>query len=334
MDLHDNRQRAATFRTDEEVLRFLNEWNDYLGPFENRLSAGIPASNHPIVLIGGLQRSGTTLLYQLLARYGDVGYINNLMARFWRAPCIGAYLSQHVFHVAPAREQPLSSNYGVTEGLDGPHEFGYFWTEWLRLEHTLSHRLTDEEVGAVDWAGLANCLRQIAGVFGKPLVLKNPIACWNAPRLAPYLPELRLVLVERDLFYVIQSTYLARKKRYGDADHWWSLKPPSFADIIRDPDPLRQVVRQVVDSQAVLDALPRIFPGTCASVNYQQLRTSPAHAIRCLADRCGFELHADMELPQASSFPDGDKRNVTPEEERTIRALLEAYRTPRVAKVA
>jgi hypothetical protein len=167
----------------------------------------------------------------------------------------------------------------------------------------------------------------MAGLFGRPLVLKNHVACWNAPRLYPHLPELSLVLVQRDPYYVIQSIYLARKGRYGDAHHWWSLKPPSFGRAQAEADPIRQIVRQVVDSQAIMDQLQVRYAGACLSFEYQQIRRCPAEVLGAIAARCGLDLLDGASLPVASAFPDGDRCQLGADEERHIRQILADFET-------
>jgi hypothetical protein len=44
----------------------------------------------------GVPRSGTTLLYQLIARFLRVGFITNRMARYWMTPIAGAMLSGRI----------------------------------------------------------------------------------------------------------------------------------------------------------------------------------------------------------------------------------------------
>jgi hypothetical protein len=318
MDLEENRERCSKYRADEEEMRLLVALNQYLDGFETQLAAQLPEADWPPVLIGGLQRSGTTLLYQLIARHCDVGYINNFLARLWNAPRTGILVRGRLLRSDGPAAGSLTSDYARTPGLDGPHEFGYFWTKWLRLDRVQTHLLSDQEAQEVDWPGLARCLRQMAGLFGKPLVLKNPIACWNALRLYSHLPNLCLVLVRRSPYYIVQSTYLARRNRYGDVRHWWSLKPPGYAEIQEDLNPICQVVRQVVESLAVLKELASSYPGPCITVDYQQIRNKPGEVLQAICSSCGLQLLQKVALPPVSELPDGDRCKVTPDEHRQI----------------
>ena len=55
--------------------------------FEKKLLKKSKAnSDHPVILVLGGSRSGTTLLYQTLAQYLPVSYMNNFLALFHRSP--------------------------------------------------------------------------------------------------------------------------------------------------------------------------------------------------------------------------------------------------------
>lgn len=47
-----------------------------------RLVKKSPEKSEPVLLVVGAPRSGTTLVYQTLARYLDVSYFNNLSSFF------------------------------------------------------------------------------------------------------------------------------------------------------------------------------------------------------------------------------------------------------------
>jgi hypothetical protein len=318
----ENQFRSDAYRVDVHELAFLTELNDHLANLERELNEKVSESSDTLALLGGLQRSGTTLLYQLLARHCEVGYINNLIARFWKAPLAGVMLSRTIWGASPPVPADLTSDYGVTREIVGTHEFGYFWTHWLQLATTASHLLTSEEAARVDWQGLASCLRKMSTIFARPLVLKNPVGCWNASWLFPVCPELRLIIVRRELFFVAQSTYLARKKRYGDARRWWSLKPPGYTEIQRQQDPLWQVAMQVKQGQSILDQLISAYPNDTLVVDYQDIRQSSRDVVEQVASFCGLQLREGIPFAAASELPDGDRLQLPSAEAKRIETAL------------
>ena len=319
----EDQKRTAAYRVDESLLHFLKNLNSALAPLEAKLRSEVVPASLPITIVGGLQRSGTTLLSQLLAKYCEVSCIDNLVARFWQTPLVGAMFARSMFGSSGPPASNFVSDYGVTQGIREPHEFGYFWTDWLHLDRTATHLLTDDEASQVAWANLARCLRQISGVSGLPLVMKNPTACWNARWLFSEYAGFRAIVVRRDLFFVVQSTYLARRERYGDVGSWWSLKPPSYESIRKEPDPIRQVAAQVYESHRIFEAMLKNHPNRCIAVSYQDVRQKTEVVLERLCEFCGWQIRKDLVLPSADDLPDGDQCRVSPEEARRMEEALQ-----------
>src|SRR5438105_462788 len=114
-DPHEPQSRTDRFAKnalDECFLQALN------GVVSKAVFPGSPnvrnSTELPIIYLVGLPRSGTTLLSQLVSRQLEVGYINNLVARFWLRPSVGVRLSNALLggHRRDAIE--LASTFGVT----------------------------------------------------------------------------------------------------------------------------------------------------------------------------------------------------------------------------
>lgn len=247
-DPHETTPRLAAHAKDEAHERFLAHLNDWLArmPLDEPVSAG--AADLPLVYVVGAPRSGTTLVSQLLAKYLDVGYINNLIARFWRRPIVGIRLSAICLGPDARRAISLHSTHGVTPGLAGPHEFGYFWRYWFGLDRAATHHLMPHEVARVDAEALGRVLRQeILGGFGRPTVFKNVICGFQAQLLTRIHPRSLFIHVTRDPLATGASILAARRARYGSYDAWWSLKPATFDTIRHAATAAEQVAMQVQD---------------------------------------------------------------------------------------
>jgi len=104
----ENKNRNGQYKKDHEVEKFLKDINLNL---QNAETYEENLNDLPNIFIFGLPRSGTTLAYQLIANSLDVGYINNLMARFWLAPLSGIVLSLSI--IGDKRDNSFISDYGV-----------------------------------------------------------------------------------------------------------------------------------------------------------------------------------------------------------------------------
>ena len=116
-------------RRDPYFEKLLDKVNFAMADIDNEVGYG--DGKYPIVFIIGLHRSGTTLLNQILAHTSNYGYINNIIARFWRAPVFGIQLSKQL--IGEEREINFNSNYGKTNHISGPHEFSFFWHHWFKI---------------------------------------------------------------------------------------------------------------------------------------------------------------------------------------------------------
>lgn len=130
LDEIENR-REDMIKSSLDDTKFLSALNDRLALFEAEQSV-TSDREWPHIWVIGLPRSGSTLLMQLICAGLNVGYINNLTARFWRAPQTGMRLSNILLN--DTRPKLFSSHYGSSPELSGPHEFSYFWHDRLGVD--------------------------------------------------------------------------------------------------------------------------------------------------------------------------------------------------------
>ena len=156
---NENAGRVGRLRKDSTLEDRVLTINRALAPLEQ---PGDPATSPPTVFVVGLPRSGTTLCQQLLAYCLDVGYINNLIARFWLAPTQGVAISRAV--LGDARGTLYTSDYATTSEPAGVHEFSYFWHDLLGIR-------AEEDVlqfgrpNQVDWTRAAQRVAALASTF-------------------------------------------------------------------------------------------------------------------------------------------------------------------------
>ena len=223
-------RRKGGYSKDAQDESFLRELNEYLEPRERELHGDVEIAA-PFVFVLGLPRSGTTLMSQLLAYCLEVGYVDNVAARFWLAPVHGLRLSRGL--AGGGAERPaFESDYARTADLRGIHEFGYFWRHWLRKESFADVAHAREREDEIDWTGLRRTLANMqAELGGKPFVAKNVLASYHLPRLRAELGQVVYVYVERDPLDVAVSILDARRKYYSDPATWWSYMPPEVEEL-------------------------------------------------------------------------------------------------------
>ncbi|MEN6624117.1 MAG: sulfotransferase [Smithella sp.] len=214
----------------------------------------IDVSDLPIIYIVGAPRSGTTLLSQLISRYLPVGYINNMIARFWMRPSVGIRLSEVLLGGDARREITFQSSFGTTRKIQEPHEFGYFWRHWLSLDQSPTHKLSPDLLTSLDKKGLKVALeKEILTSFQRPVVFKNVICGLQAAFLTEIHPLSLFIHISRDPFITAASILKSRQARFGSYDTWWSLKPSTWPFSQYGKDASSEVAMQVYECRREID---------------------------------------------------------------------------------
>lgn len=225
----------------------------------------------PIFIIGN-QRSGTTWLYQLLCAYLEVGFIDQIAARYPDEPVLGIQMSKKSLP-SPVS---FSSSYGNGASSGDPHEFGWFWLRWFPWRRRELDAPEEGELDKVDWLGLRAELSAITHEFnGLPTVYKCAGMGFYAARVAMEIPEARFVHIHRDLDMVAVATLHARRMRHGSEQKWYGYKLPGFERLKQLP-PLDQIARQVRECQgSINDQLVLLAKDRLYSTAYEFIRSSP-----------------------------------------------------------
>lgn len=236
-----NRQRSEAYRKDSDTESFLTRLNRALLPLERSLYRDV-SPHRPFVFVFGLPRSGTTLLTQLLAHCLELGYVDNLAARFWLAPVCGIRLSRAVLD--RDAYAGFRSEYGSTHDLRDIHEFGYFWMHWLEKTGFDDIRDAKELEEDIDWGGLRRVLANLQEEFGAGMVAKNIYGSYHLQSLTRVLGDVLWVRIGRDELDAAVSILDARRRYYDDPSQWWSYVPPDYEKVI-DSDPRMQIAGQI-----------------------------------------------------------------------------------------
>jgi Sulfotransferase family len=282
-------RRLVDYRTEAPVFDLLRTMNEALTSVERYEQSG---TKRPNLFIFGLPRSGTTLLYQLTACCFDIGYINNIAARFWRAPVIGVAFAQSLLH--GRRDNSFVSDYGKSIELSGPHEFSYFWQRWLKITDIESACQFSAADDHIDWAGLADVLGCLQDHFGAGIVHKTNFVANFIRGFSANLPMPIFICIDRPCIDVAFSILKARVRYYGDHNAWWATYPPSYGKI-KDLPFAQQIARQVVDLRNVYEqCMALVDRDLVLRFSYSELCDNPGAVLadiqRRVADRHGVEI--------------------------------------------
>lgn len=272
----DDQHRVGKYRKDQSIERQLTELNSLLSPVERELLTDTDGRDSQLIFIVGMARTGSTLLSQILASSGAFAYPTNFLARFWEAPLVGARI-QDALQILKSESITFGSDYGVTSGWAGPHEFGYFWERFFTF--------VDYHVcSKADWerADLDLLRREVVSLltyYDKPFFFKNMTCGLNIQLLSSVFPNARYIHVKRDPVYVAQSVYQARVKRLGDRTNWYSLRPAEYHTLKQYPveEQIALQIRHVVGT--IDEALGTLHPEHSIEIHYEDLCSDPEREI-------------------------------------------------------
>lgn len=267
-------------------------------------------NDFPFIFLVGLPRSGTTLATQLIAQGIDIGYINNLIARFWEAPIQGIKLSNIV--LKEDVRLAFESNYGKTTDIHNIHEFSYFWIKWLKMENIPPYD-PDKAAELIDWEGLKKILFNMADAFGKGIVFKALNPGFHIHKISRLLDNSFFVYLERDIQDIAISLYKARLEYYGDPNVWCSLYPREYEQL-KDWSYDKQIAGQVYFlRRQYLEQFRHVPESRKMVIAYQDLCAQPSNFIDTLVSKVNAVSDRPVErnnyVPETFEMSTQDKKS-------------------------
>lgn len=218
----------------------LNSLNSQLSLSQKELFKKNNKDQTSIHVIGS-PRSGTTLLMQLLISNFDLGYVNNFIATFWNAPLYGIHLSKKL--LGDHYKSNLKSDFGRTNNIQEPHEFGYFWKHHLQYKDHLQQTYNPKHT--IDWDQLRQILYQMGLAYNKPIIYKSFLYGFHIEEAVKMMPKTLFIHIKRDLYQNAFSILKLRKKMFGDETVWASMKPHQYS-FLKNENIYRQIIGQIL----------------------------------------------------------------------------------------
>ena len=231
-------------------------------------------SDQPVILILGGSRSGTTLLYQTLAQYLPVSYMNNFLALFHRSPIAALKLFNRFI---PKSKKNYKSYYGSVSGLDGPNDAFSIWNRWLGDDR--NHIIKD--ISEQKISEMKNFFNTWMQVSKKPFLNKNNRNSLCAPTLDSVFENVFFIEIYRDPVFVAQSLILSRRSVQGSDKIGWGLLSEDSKESEDSLSYIDDICNQVYQVNCILAAgREKIDAQKYIRVSYENFCENPANLIQ------------------------------------------------------
>lgn len=238
--MRKDQKLSTTYQKNERFEKVITSLNNQLEISQRELLENRDEL-YPTIHILGAPRSGTTLVSQLIPSFLEVAHINNFISAFWKAPIYGIELSKKL--IGQEYRSAFSSDFGRTNAINEPHEFGYFWNYHLKYDSLQQKTNSHEKL--IDWDQLALLLNNMTDAFAKPIVFKSFLLGFHASIFYKNLPKSKFIYVKRNLKDNVISLIKLRKKLNGDINTWGSIKPRQY-EKLKDLNIYEQIVGQIL----------------------------------------------------------------------------------------
>jgi len=278
------------------------------------LNRAAPLRVPPIYLLG-VPRSGTTLLYQLLAHCFRVAYFCNAAEAHSRYAALMTYWMRARIRV---HETDFTSEYGRARGPEAPSEGLDIWRRFFP-EGYVDDRYLDARAADT----LRRIISAVSGILAAPFVNKDPNHCPRVRALDALFPGTLYVYVYRDPVATAASLLTIRRNRVARGEielgTWTSVRPREY-DRFRDLDVVGQISGQVhCAALNALNDLRAVAADRWIGIRYETLCADPRGTMSRIAAFLA-ERGAPLERrhPAPSSFSAALGGAVSPADRETI----------------
>ncbi|MFC2152092.1 sulfotransferase [Bacteroidota bacterium] len=318
-----NEERDNNYKLNINEEYFLQNFNSFLSGIGNTFIQSNESPKLPVLFIVGTPRSGSSLLYQILANSNEFTYLSNFSARFWEAPYIGLMLEK-IMQVRESVELSFTSDFGKTEdGLHSPHEVMYFWDKWFAHGQE-EQEVPKEMLTQIDTQQFKKEVAAIEQVYNKPVLFKSQF--WLTLQmdfLSKVFPNSLFISTSRNPIYVAQSIALGRKKILGDINKWWSIKPKEYHEL-KNLHWSDQIIGQVFYTEKKMnESLKKLPDNRKINTSYQDLCSNPKEVLKELETKFKkFGISLELNNKQLRPFKVADNQKIDDSE---FQSLINSY---------
>ncbi|MBW2281275.1 MAG: sulfotransferase [Deltaproteobacteria bacterium] len=258
-----------------------------------------PEIRAPIFIIGA-PRSGTSILYEKLARHPDLAWISNITKKVPDSLLVTRLI-------------------GLFRDDHRPTEAKKIWGRYADLNESKPGR-KDATPRATRF--LRRVVRNNLKLFHKPRFLSKD--CGNSLRmefLDEIFPDAIFIHIIRDGRAVAHSTLRVRETK----DRFWGIRPPGWKDLVDRPAIEASAMQWEWTLEAVRNSAEGLPESRYMEVRYEDFVDDPEGVLRAIGDKCGLEWDAAFLKELVSDVSSQDfkwRERLSPEEVEMLHGLI------------
>ena len=222
-------------------------------------------------------RGSSMFFQQILISFSKIGYVSNLIASLWNYPEIAVILQKRFLNHNSFISN-FKSNFGITDGIFEPHEWGYFWRKWLDIP---DRECFYNPKSIINWKNLNHELDKIKSIFELPIIFDTGYVNTYFDEMNKFIKSSKYIFIFRSPYAVCNSIFKAKIKQHKNIKSYWSAKPKNFRSIEKFNNPIEQVVAQVYEiTKAMLDSRSILSKNNYITLKYEDLFKSSDKVIR------------------------------------------------------
>ncbi|HKK87613.1 MAG TPA: hypothetical protein VJ917_02105 [Saprospiraceae bacterium] len=321
-----------SFDKNQKLEDIISEINRILEPVEKKEMEKVARPDYPNLFLVGCPRCGSTMFTQWIASLQMFSYPSNFLSRFYKTPYIGALIYSMVTKPEYQyrdefcdinSEIKFSSSIGKTKGFKAPHDYWYFWREFMDFPDVpFSEKEFKQQF---DFESFQKELSLIQRAFGQPFLCKGKFVNCYLKSMSEDVTGAIYLHMHRNSIATIRSLLKAREKWTGSQENWFSWKPREF-EIIKDLDKYYQVAGQIYFIEKEILSKRKYMGDAYMSFSYEELCENPESVYLKIAKKVK-EFNSSFVIPNYSGAKEFQISNPISEEDMYIKEAFNHYET-------